>query len=576
MERIDTAASDVAQSDPLIGTVVDGRFAIDSLLGKGGMSSVYKARHLALQQDVAIKILSGSIDKDKAGTERFHREAQAVAGLDHPNIIRVMAFGVTENGTNYIVMQYLAGRSLSAVISDAQIDMKQALEMFAQIASALACAHEKSVLHRDLKPSNVIVLDVPDGTTLLKVIDFGLAKFLPDAGKGMQQLTQTGEVFGSPAYMSPEQCTGQSLDTRSDVYSFGCLMYETITGRPVFEEENAAMTLFKQVHGTPLSMNQVCNRHDIPSEMNQLVLGCLAKGPKERPQSMQELQAQLVSLKDRLADLPRMVPGEKVEKQKPLRARRPRSGMLVACICVLLAATVSLLFIYVSNNMASRIPVAPGKRERALDLLEKADRYCSEHELRSLKILEESGDKTAILLWTRAVEAARNEQNESLLRRSCFGLGSTLRALGRPKDALKPLMEAEQITRDPKDLFKARDFIMTCLVELKDYGAASKYLAKQESVVNPTIYQRSQIALYKGILSTDKDPAYAVQQLKECIKLAHECGLPPLAMSNYEWHLAQALKKLGRIEEANKIEESVRAIQMAEEKNQSKVTDQHQ
>ena len=214
-----------------------GPYEIDRLLGKGGMGVVYQARDVKLKRDVAIKILAPEVAADPDRLRRFEQEAQAASALNHPNIATIYGLDA-QDGTGFIAMEHVPGRTLADVIPRSGLDLSHALRYAVQIADALAHAHGHGVIHRDLKPGNVMV--TPDDR--VKLLDFGLAKLVhpvdggaADATRVTDDLTAEGLVLGTTRYMSPEQAQGQPLDARTDIFSFGAVLYEMITGRAAFE-----------------------------------------------------------------------------------------------------------------------------------------------------------------------------------------------------------------------------------------------------------------------------------------------------------------------------------------------------
>jgi len=284
-------------NDPLIGKTFADRYVIQSVVGLGGMSIVYKAQHKLMDRVVAIKMLHSNIKNDHTSLERFRMEAQAASSLSHQNIIAVYDFGVTDQGEAFFVMDYLDGENLSEMIErKGKLPYERALNIFKQICDGLGAAHKKSLVHRDLKPANVVLLKEDDGTELVKLVDFGIAKMLPGSGKQQLQLTRTGEVFGSPIYMSPEQCQGLELDKRSDIYALGCLMYETLTGVPPIEGSTFLETLNMHVTATPKSFAERIPDVKIPPALEQLIFQCMAKRPDDRPQNTEQIRDQLSAL----------------------------------------------------------------------------------------------------------------------------------------------------------------------------------------------------------------------------------------------------------------------------------------
>lgn len=276
------------------------------------MSTVYKAQHLFLHRDVAVKVMQERWAANAEGRMRFQREAQATASLNHPNIVTVTEFGVAESGEPYMVMDYVRGDSLSQLLKEEdRAEPGQALSIFMQVASGLQHAHEKGILHRDLKPSNVMLTrSTKDNSLQVKVVDLGLARFLPHADRDQRRLTAAGELVGSPFYMSPEQIRDEELDARSDIYSFGCLMYETLTGVRPFNDTNAISVLSMHLYEAAPPFSAVLQPCKIPPRLEGIVLKCLEKSRSSRFQTMAQL----------LTDLEQVTPWVEAPDAKPTLA----------------------------------------------------------------------------------------------------------------------------------------------------------------------------------------------------------------------------------------------------------------
>lgn len=214
------------------------KYEIFEPIGRGGKSVVFKARDSETQKIVACKLLLPQLLDDERNTKRFKQEAIAAKRLEHPNINSVSDFGEWR-GQLYMIMEYLEGMSLAELIEkQGKLSINQAVPIFVQIANGCAYAHGKNIIHRDLKPSNVLLTQKNGQNDFVKIIDFGIAKIMSDSTIAGTKLTRTGEVFGSPLYMSPEQCMGHVVDQTSDIYSLGTLMYEALTGRPPLKKAN--------------------------------------------------------------------------------------------------------------------------------------------------------------------------------------------------------------------------------------------------------------------------------------------------------------------------------------------------
>jgi serine/threonine protein kinase/tetratricopeptide (TPR) repeat protein len=279
----------------LIGTIIDKHYEIMSIIGSGGMSVVYVAKDIRLKKIVALKMMLPHLVANPLSMQRFQQEAEAASNLNHPNVVGVHNFGVSKSTQPYLIMDYCQGISLGNLIAlKGRLDLDRAVPIFVQIASALSHAHEKGVIHRDLKPSNILVAETPEHRDLVKIVDFGIAKILPQEGREAAQLTQTGEIFGSPMYMSPEQCRGERLDARSDIYSMGCVMYETLTGGPPIEGANMLEILFKHINEMPPRLTTTASGLPFPAKLEAIVFKTLAKDPNERYQTMTALREDLV------------------------------------------------------------------------------------------------------------------------------------------------------------------------------------------------------------------------------------------------------------------------------------------
>jgi tRNA A-37 threonylcarbamoyl transferase component Bud32 len=224
-----------------VGRVIGNRYEILELIGEGGMGVVFEAHDSQVDRRVAIKLVRRECLQDSKFIIRFRRELEVTAQLRHPSTIRVFEHGETEDGRPYMVMELLTGQSLNERLEQGRVPELQALQFVKQIAESLSEAHEHGIFHRDLKPDNIFIETV-GVSTVVKVLDFGIA-----GGVDAMRLTRAGEVFGTPQYMSPEQCNGQDLDHRTDIYSLGCILYEMIEGKPPFAAESPMATMLKHV-----------------------------------------------------------------------------------------------------------------------------------------------------------------------------------------------------------------------------------------------------------------------------------------------------------------------------------------
>ena len=262
-----------------------------SRLGAGGMGVIYKAKRKDTDELVALKVLHGHLMDEEENQKRFMREAKACLDLKHRNLINVYEFGVSKHGQPYMLMEYLEGQSLTDVIEQSKrLEIPRFINLFLQICDGLRYAHEKNVVHRDVKPSNIMVLR-SEGQETAKVLDFGIAKIINETDQN--ELTPTGNIVGSPAYISPEQAAGAKADPRIDVYSLGCVMYEALAGHPPFVHESSIKVLMMQLGDPPPPLSSVCPEGFVPPKLEQIVMRCLEKNPDKRYPSASDLGADL-------------------------------------------------------------------------------------------------------------------------------------------------------------------------------------------------------------------------------------------------------------------------------------------
>ena len=282
-------------------TLVDGRYALSSLLGSGGMGKVYHARDGVLGRDVALKLLREHYAEDEEFVERFRREAQNAASLSHPNIVAVYDWGRAENGAYYMAMEYVPGATLKdRVEAEGPLEAREAARLGAEVAEALGAAHGRDLVHRDVKPQNVL-LSAPrgDGQASAKVADFGIAR-----AANATTLTRTSHVLGTARYMSPEQALGKGVGPASDLYSLGVVLFEVLTGDPLYDADGPITLAMKHVNEPPRPPREA--NPGVPEVMDAIVLKLLAKDPEDRYASAGELAEDLRRAHD---DLPEALPG---------------------------------------------------------------------------------------------------------------------------------------------------------------------------------------------------------------------------------------------------------------------------
>lgn len=280
--------------------VVGDRFEVLAFLGQGGMGSVFKVNDRHLNKILAVKILNPQLVQDSQSVKRFEQEAKAAIALTHAHLAAVYEYGIGKDNTPFLIMDYLEGTTLDELLKkEGSLDYKRAIDLIAQICEAIAYAHSKGVIHRDIKPSNIIITQPGNGIEFAKLFDFGIAKVLPDQAIDFtQDMTQTGEIFGSPLYMSPEQCKGLSVDQRSDLHAIGCVLFKAVTGSHPFEGKNFIDTVVQIITVPAPSFSKLKLDFKIPSTLEQVIMRCLAKEPAMRYRSASALQTDLERVRD--------------------------------------------------------------------------------------------------------------------------------------------------------------------------------------------------------------------------------------------------------------------------------------
>ncbi len=270
-------------------TIIADRYAIEKVLGRGGMGVVYKGKHLYMDRPVAIKMLHPEYTEDDVVYKRFQSEAKSLSSLSHPNLVAVFDFGVTANREPFMVMDFHEGKGLDDILLDKiKISPEAAIPIFCQVCDALSAVHERNIVHRDIKPSNIVISE--DG--VVKLVDFGIAKKMDSPSTN---LTMAGEVVGTPKYMSPEQCMGRELNTSSDIYALGCVMYEVFTGQPPFDADSFYEMVRQHVDHDPSRLPFRASP-EISPKLEAIILKSLSKDPSQRQQSTAQLKEELLQV----------------------------------------------------------------------------------------------------------------------------------------------------------------------------------------------------------------------------------------------------------------------------------------
>jgi serine/threonine protein kinase len=281
------------QYDPVIGSILKDRFRVDELFSSGGMSRTYKAVDVQGNRDVLVRVLSQQKARDANAVKRFEVAANAAMKMSHHAIAPLLESGVLESvGLPYLVYEFIRGHNVrDEIASEGKIQPQRVRDIMVTIASALHHAHTRGVIHRNMKPGNILIKDTDTGELSVILTGFGIARRVPTAASNALSIVQTKKVVGSPTYMSPESFASPEVDARSDVYSFGCVMYEMLTGRPPFLGDSFLTTAARHSYAAPQAIHELAP--DVPPYMESLIAGCMKKNPDERYQSMQDVHDDL-------------------------------------------------------------------------------------------------------------------------------------------------------------------------------------------------------------------------------------------------------------------------------------------
>jgi eukaryotic-like serine/threonine-protein kinase len=362
------------RSEPRGGSVIAGRYRIDRLIARGGMSTVYLAHQTKLNRPVALKLLSPppSGDDVAAFEHRFRREAQTLAQLDHNNIVVLHDYGETEDGRFYLAMEYIEGPRLSDLLKDGPLPVQEALNLLIQVCAGLRYAHKRGVVHRDLKPSNLLVRRTEDEVDQIKIVDFGLVKLV----ESDQNITRAGLILGSPHCMAPEQVKGLQIDHRADIYAVGVLLFRTITGQYPFHGTNSAATMIAHLNQAIPTFYTVSPEVEVPPGLEELVRRCMAKHPADRFADMREVIDALTPLMDvppeglgirTLTHSHSILPGVYRQRPPPPAWATPRAAiaaLMFGTAALMSLAAIAVALVAVGGILQSRWartpdPVAP-------------------------------------------------------------------------------------------------------------------------------------------------------------------------------------------------------------------------
>jgi serine/threonine protein kinase len=403
--------------DTFLGVELAGRYKLVELLGTGGMGAVYKAKQLQFDSFVAVKLMRPSLELDTTALQRLRQEAQVLGSLEHPAIPKIHCIEALDDGTIFLAMDFIDGRSLQKELQERhRLPKSEVVEIFSQLADALDHAHKNGIVHRDIKPANIILSGEP-GNRRAYVLDFGIAKRLESS----QKFTQTGAIVGTVQYMSPEQASSGVVDHRADIYALGCVLYETLTGSALFDGDTPIIVMMKHVHDTLPALNT-----PEVGDYSSLLVKALAKDPNDRFQSMEEFGAALRQ--------PSSVQVVRAKKGR-IRKKVPAKWKTIAAFCAAIASVGALALLMRPEQSDSmdevRRVLGPATMAQVLS-----------HAAQSLPV---SADELEISL--RSIQDEKAPFNDQMRAMGLNDAGSVLMMHNRESEAIKAWNKALEYDR---------------------------------------------------------------------------------------------------------------------------------
>ncbi len=514
-------------------------------IASGGMADVYKARNLMLDRLVAVKILKTEHALDEKFIKRFKNEARLASSLSHPNVVQILSFGVFENGSPYLVMEYIEGHCLSETLErEAPLHKERFAQIFLPLMEALEYAHKRKIIHKDLKPQNIMLAKLPDESEQCKILDFGIAGAL-DSGANDNNAAKTNKgtagFAGSPLYMSPEQVSSQALDERSDIYSLACIMYEALVGKPPFKGETALETMYDHLNKNLPALETISGRQEIPEALVLSIMQALSKNPLMRQQSMKEFKEQVADGLD-----------SKILRSRSKSKSKIWLALLTACSLLFSAMLLNELTKSRKNNAPAQLNLAdrskkpfkagtglPSIIKSSQDLLHSCDTPSKEESAKAVAELSRALNSTRI----------RSEASSDQLNDAYMLLGDLLAKQGMLKEAESSYRQAVRAVSSPSSA--KHIFAVIQIAEMqKSQGKTSDSLATYKDAVKRADEDLSgqKCSRFVGelcfkyaedLLNLNREDE-AVEILKECLR--HYDGSPykrrELRAVGASWRLA--------------------------------------
>ncbi|MBX9667833.1 MAG: serine/threonine-protein kinase [Candidatus Obscuribacterales bacterium] len=506
-----------------IGAIIKNRYQVVAYLGRGGMSTVYKALDMSTGKTVALKILHAELLSDTTRVQRFEQEAKTYRNLRHDHIVKTYDFFTDETSRYCLVMEYHEGRNLSELLADSgRLTVRRAIKVFSEICSALDHAHSQGIVHRDLKPSNIALVEKDSDVDFVKVLDFGIAKLMPRDEETQLGLTQTGEIVGSPLYMSPEQCMAKPIDHRSDIYSLGCLMYEALTGRPPLIGGNVYETFHMQTNDRPAPLGDVRPEFKGGTQFEFIIFKCMAKNPRHRYQTMLELRQALeqvgtYSVKSGLSQLAESF------KQRRIKERAAKSKGIPAVVAAALTAVVLVLVGAVFHDRIRQIIIPADQRfKHAIAEYRKAfnagEYETADQEARSaLRVADEERHEWLIPALTNVIDLdrirGRIKDAEKLNARIDQINDGKVKAIAKNEKTTFAKLKSSDLESD-EDVEKIEDYCFQ-LCDLAQVYSDSRRYADAKSLLKRTLQFAKQSLGAKSLVVAALVDNLALLRLKD-------------------------------------------------------------